>query len=198
VPDRIKAIFGKDGIHTIGSLSDCFRRGRTEDETATLLVAYTPTRIVSVAVAIGTTVVTAVDRGRVIVTGASSGIGEATALHLHELGFSVLAGVRRDEDAERLREHGLTPVQLDVTVPAQLAADALISPGFHPHGWPLVPQICFMTKFCAMPTGCSQQAARAGGGADRGRSARADEGGGTEEGLARVSSAASAGRPQQF
>ena len=64
----------------------------------------------------------AADRGRVIVTGASTGIGEATALHLHQLGFSVLAGVRREEDAERLRDRGLTPLLLDVTVPAQLAA----------------------------------------------------------------------------
>ena len=61
-------------------------------------------------------------RGRVMVTGASTGIGEATALHLGELGFSVLAGVRRDEDAERLREQGLTPIRLDVTVAEQLAA----------------------------------------------------------------------------
>jgi NAD(P)-dependent dehydrogenase (short-subunit alcohol dehydrogenase family) len=61
-------------------------------------------------------------RGRVIVTGGSTGIGEATALHLHGLGFSVLAGVRRNEDAERLRDRGLTPFLLDVTVPEQLAA----------------------------------------------------------------------------
>jgi NAD(P)-dependent dehydrogenase (short-subunit alcohol dehydrogenase family) len=61
-------------------------------------------------------------RRRVVVTGASTGIGEATALHLHQLGFSVLAGVRRDEDAERLREQGLTPILLDVTVAEQLAA----------------------------------------------------------------------------
>jgi NADP-dependent 3-hydroxy acid dehydrogenase YdfG len=33
------------------------------------------------------------ERGLVIVTGASSGIGEAIALHLREGGFSVLAGV---------------------------------------------------------------------------------------------------------
>jgi NAD(P)-dependent dehydrogenase (short-subunit alcohol dehydrogenase family) len=56
-----------------------------------------------------------VDRGRVIVTGASSGIGEATALHLRSLGFEVLPGVRRDEDAERLREDGFEPLLLDVT-----------------------------------------------------------------------------------
>jgi NAD(P)-dependent dehydrogenase (short-subunit alcohol dehydrogenase family) len=60
-------------------------------------------------------------RGQVIVTGASTGIGEATALHLRELGFSVLAGVRRAEDAERLREQGLTPIRLDVTVAEQLS-----------------------------------------------------------------------------
>ena len=61
-------------------------------------------------------------RGRVVVTGGSTGIGEATALHLRELGFSVLAGVRNDEDAQRLREQGLTPIRLDVTVADHLAA----------------------------------------------------------------------------
>jgi NAD(P)-dependent dehydrogenase (short-subunit alcohol dehydrogenase family) len=65
---------------------------------------------------------TASGRGRVIVTGASTGIGHATALHLRDLGFSVLAGVRRDEDAVRLRDHGVTPMRLDVTVPEQIAA----------------------------------------------------------------------------
>ncbi len=50
-----------------------------------------------------------------IVTGASSGIGEATAVHLRSLGFEVLPGVRRDEDAERLREDGFQPLLLDVT-----------------------------------------------------------------------------------
>ncbi|MET0698439.1 MAG: SDR family NAD(P)-dependent oxidoreductase [Mycobacterium sp.] len=60
--------------------------------------------------------------GREIVTGASTGIGEATALHVRNSGFSVLAGVRRDEDAERLRERDLTPLRLDVTVPEQITA----------------------------------------------------------------------------
>jgi NAD(P)-dependent dehydrogenase (short-subunit alcohol dehydrogenase family) len=53
-------------------------------------------------------------RGAVVVTGASTGIGEACATHLHSLGFQVYAGVRKDEDAERLRAAGPTPLKLDV------------------------------------------------------------------------------------
>jgi len=53
--------------------------------------------------------------GTVVVTGASTGIGEATVLHLKGLGFEPLAGVRRDEDAERLRDQGVEPLALDVT-----------------------------------------------------------------------------------
>ena len=41
--------------------------------------------------------------GTVLVTGASTGIGEATALHLKQLGFDAVGAVRKDEDAERLR-----------------------------------------------------------------------------------------------
>ena len=37
----------------------------------------------------------AIGQGKVVVTGASTGIGEATAQHLRELGFEVLAGVRK-------------------------------------------------------------------------------------------------------
>jgi NAD(P)-dependent dehydrogenase (short-subunit alcohol dehydrogenase family) len=55
------------------------------------------------------------DRGTVVVTGASTGIGEASALHLLELGFEVFAGVRKDEDAERVESAGLLPLKLDVT-----------------------------------------------------------------------------------
>ena len=65
--------------------------------------------------------------GTVVVTGASTGIGEATALHLSGIGFRVLAGVRRDEDAERLRERGLerlAPLMLDVTDAGSIAAAA--------------------------------------------------------------------------
>jgi NAD(P)-dependent dehydrogenase (short-subunit alcohol dehydrogenase family) len=60
--------------------------------------------------------------GTVLVTGASTGIGEATALHLRELGFEVVAGVRKDEDAERLRGAGLRTTKLDVTDPGHLEA----------------------------------------------------------------------------
>jgi NAD(P)-dependent dehydrogenase (short-subunit alcohol dehydrogenase family) len=60
--------------------------------------------------------------GTVLVTGASSGIGEATALHLNELGFDAVAAVRKDEDAERLAGRGLRTVKLDVTDVDSIAA----------------------------------------------------------------------------
>lgn len=54
----------------------------------------------------------------VLVTGASSGMGKACALRLAEGGFTVFAGVRKERDAQALREiglHRLTPIILDVT-----------------------------------------------------------------------------------
>ena len=60
--------------------------------------------------------------GTVLVTGASSGIGEATALHLKELGFDAVGAVRKDEDAERLAAGGLRTVMLDVTDTGSIAA----------------------------------------------------------------------------
>ena len=60
--------------------------------------------------------------GTVLVTGASSGIGEATALHLKELGFDPVGAVRKDEDAERLAAQGLRTVKLDVTDSPSIAA----------------------------------------------------------------------------
>jgi NAD(P)-dependent dehydrogenase (short-subunit alcohol dehydrogenase family) len=53
----------------------------------------------------------------VAITGASTGIGQATALHLDRLGYRVFAGVRREADGNGLRSKGserLTPVLLDV------------------------------------------------------------------------------------
>jgi NAD(P)-dependent dehydrogenase (short-subunit alcohol dehydrogenase family) len=63
-----------------------------------------------------------VAKGTVLITGASTGIGEATALHLAELGFDAVAAVRKEEDAERLRAAGLRTVKLDVTEPDSIAA----------------------------------------------------------------------------
>src|ERR671915_2429504 len=60
--------------------------------------------------------------GTVLVTGASSGIGEATALHLKELGFDAVAAVRKDDDAERLALSGLRTVRLDVSDVDSIAA----------------------------------------------------------------------------
>jgi len=54
----------------------------------------------------------------VVITGASSGIGEACALYLDGLGYRVFAGVRRPEDGEAVKAQAsarLTPVLLDVT-----------------------------------------------------------------------------------
>ncbi|MBH0183101.1 MAG: SDR family oxidoreductase [Nitrospira sp.] len=61
-----------------------------------------------------------IGNGRVVViTGVSTGIGAACAVHLDRLGFVVFAGVRKVEDGETLQRQGeanrLIPLVLDVT-----------------------------------------------------------------------------------
>lgn len=54
----------------------------------------------------------------ILVTGASTGIGAAAVRRLDRAGYTVLAGVRRAEDGERLRAGAsdrLYPIRLDVT-----------------------------------------------------------------------------------
>ncbi|WP_426451990.1 SDR family NAD(P)-dependent oxidoreductase [Paenibacillus sp. S-38] len=51
----------------------------------------------------------------VVVTGTSSGIGRATAEQLAADGFHVLAGVRRQEDADKIKRQNIEPVIVDVT-----------------------------------------------------------------------------------
>lgn len=64
-----------------------------------------------------------VSQGNVIITGTSTGIGKATALHLARLGYRVFASVRNESDAEALRtlaSKRLTPFFLDVTDPESI------------------------------------------------------------------------------
>jgi len=65
-------------------------------------------------------------RGAVVVTGASSGIGEACARRLAGLGFHVFAGVRKPEDGERLQREipGVTRLMIDVVDADSIAAAA--------------------------------------------------------------------------
>ena len=61
--------------------------------------------------------------GTVVITGASTGIGRATALRLARADFAVLAGVRREEDGADLRAQDgrIEPLLVDVTDAGQIA-----------------------------------------------------------------------------
>jgi NAD(P)-dependent dehydrogenase (short-subunit alcohol dehydrogenase family) len=63
--------------------------------------------------------------GAVVVTGASTGIGRATALFLDRKGYRVFAGVRKRADAESLAEEAsdrLTPITIDVVNERSIAS----------------------------------------------------------------------------
>ena len=71
----------------------------------------------------------------VLVTGASTGIGQACVLHLDRLGHRVYAGIRTQAHAQELRSHGsgrITPVFLDVT--EQACVDAAAAQITEDHG----------------------------------------------------------------
>ncbi|MEM1087210.1 MAG: SDR family oxidoreductase [Pseudomonadota bacterium] len=60
----------------------------------------------------------------VVITGASTGIGRAAAEYLADKGWRVYAGVRKDADADDIRDEtrGLLPIMLDVTKQDQVDA----------------------------------------------------------------------------
>ncbi len=61
----------------------------------------------------------------ILISGASSGIGNALSLALDRQGYQVFAGVRNTNDADALRRQAsprLTPVMLDVTLPDMISA----------------------------------------------------------------------------
>jgi NAD(P)-dependent dehydrogenase (short-subunit alcohol dehydrogenase family) len=65
------------------------------------------------------------ESGAVVVTGASTGIGRATALLLDQKGYRVFAGVRKQADAKSIEEDGserLTPITIDVTEESSIAS----------------------------------------------------------------------------
>jgi NAD(P)-dependent dehydrogenase (short-subunit alcohol dehydrogenase family) len=66
----------------------------------------------------------ACERGAVVVTGASSGLGEATALCLAGAGFTVFAGVRSADSAARIARESpaIRPLILDVTSSESVSA----------------------------------------------------------------------------
>ena len=79
-------------------------------------------------------------RGAVLITGASTGIGRATALHLGSRRFRVFAGVRREADGERVASESsgaVSPVILDIAdqdsigAAARDLADAVGDAGLH-------------------------------------------------------------------
>ena len=66
-------------------------------------------------------------RGDVVVTGTSTGIGAATAVHLASNGFRVFAGVRSASDGDALTAQApgaVTPFVIDIRDPASVASAA--------------------------------------------------------------------------
>lgn len=60
----------------------------------------------------------------VLITGCSSGIGQATARLLRDRGWQVAASARSDAGLQRLRDDGFDPVRLDLADSASIAAAA--------------------------------------------------------------------------
>jgi short-subunit dehydrogenase len=61
-------------------------------------------------------------KNTVLITGASAGIGKATAIYLAKNGYNVYGAARRVDKMQDLIVHGIKPIQLDVTDDTSAAA----------------------------------------------------------------------------
>ena len=58
----------------------------------------------------------------VLITGASAGIGKATAIYLAQNGYNVYGAARRIEKMQDLKSYGIKPIALDITKDESVAA----------------------------------------------------------------------------
>jgi short-subunit dehydrogenase len=58
----------------------------------------------------------------VLVTGASAGIGKATAIYLAQNGYNVYGAARRTDKMQDLKSYGIKPIALDVTKEESMVA----------------------------------------------------------------------------
>ncbi|MDZ8084270.1 MAG: SDR family oxidoreductase [Nostoc sp. DedQUE12b] len=70
-------------------------------------------------------------KGAIVITGASTGVGRAAALMLDKKGYQVFASVRKEKDAESLKSdssENLTPIFMDITKTEEIksAADVVL------------------------------------------------------------------------
>jgi NAD(P)-dependent dehydrogenase (short-subunit alcohol dehydrogenase family) len=69
----------------------------------------------------------------IFITGASSGMGKATAKYFHERGWNVIATMRNpDEEKELIHLDNITLIPLDVTNPEQIATTVAEAIAKHP------------------------------------------------------------------
>lgn len=58
----------------------------------------------------------------VLITGASAGIGKATAIYLAQNGYNVYGAARRIENMQDLKTYGIKPIALDVINDEEMVA----------------------------------------------------------------------------